>query len=289
MSTDSVNDTINTYKEMENFLQGITDKETLTGMLKNLKDEILGTSSEEGGIAGNYLPLTGGTLSNDSSVIYNGLTLYNKNTFFDVKFKTVLLNFRTADDCYSFIAFNKQEGLYFKYNKNILKIENTEEQDNTALTFNGIQVLTKEDKINALHDSDGNEYFNKSIYEELKPLTFTIKLDTTKYTTNNPYLNNDFDIKEQINNLLEIFNLYNKSKHIRFKIMGDNNETLFLGTFVSAIRLIGIAYGMDKDYNPITLKIEINSELNRLRIIKYSLPLFADNNTILTCLPNITK
>ena len=40
--TDASNETINRWNEIENFLQGITDSETLTGLLENLKSEIMG-------------------------------------------------------------------------------------------------------------------------------------------------------------------------------------------------------------------------------------------------------
>ena len=40
--TDASNETINRWNEIEDFLQGITDSETLTGLLENLKSEIMG-------------------------------------------------------------------------------------------------------------------------------------------------------------------------------------------------------------------------------------------------------
>ena len=54
---DSSDDTINRWHEIENFLQGITDTQTLTGLLQDLKTEILaeipGTSG--GDTTGNYV------------------------------------------------------------------------------------------------------------------------------------------------------------------------------------------------------------------------------------------
>lgn len=78
-ASDTKDTTINTWQEIETFLQGITDKETLTGLLTNLETKITEayqsaikdidlTSYAKTTDLSKYLPLTGGTMANTNMV-----------------------------------------------------------------------------------------------------------------------------------------------------------------------------------------------------------------------------
>ena len=73
-SADVADTTINRWQEIENFLQGITDKETLTGLLENLKTEIK-NEIPKGNFLEQVADLDGYTTAEDGKIVqYIGQT-----------------------------------------------------------------------------------------------------------------------------------------------------------------------------------------------------------------------
>lgn len=101
--TDASNETINKWQEIENFLRGITDTETLTGLLQDLKAEIIALIPEpEPAQQGNFVKqvadLDGYTEAQDGEIVqYVGQTTdnYTRGFFYERKTteaKTVTVN-----------------------------------------------------------------------------------------------------------------------------------------------------------------------------------------------------
>lgn len=65
LGSGDVTDVIDTYKEIEDFLQGITNTQTLTGLLQEMKSEIVQLC------ANTYLPLSGGTITGTNDTPFN--------------------------------------------------------------------------------------------------------------------------------------------------------------------------------------------------------------------------
>lgn len=91
--TDASNETINKWQEIENFLRGITDTETLTGLLQDLKAEIIALIPEpEPAQQGNFVKqvadLDGYTEAQDGEIVqYVGQTTdnYTRGFFYERK------------------------------------------------------------------------------------------------------------------------------------------------------------------------------------------------------------
>lgn len=67
-----VSEVIDTFNEIEDFLTGITNTETLTSLLQEMKDQILDSCSDT------YLPLSGGTIKGNENSPFNISTTKEK-------------------------------------------------------------------------------------------------------------------------------------------------------------------------------------------------------------------